>query len=142
MWEAPAYASVTVAWFMEQPVQAIDFHSTAAVGARVRRLREAVGLSTPELSEITQISSLSISLAEDGKKPLLPFELQGVAAALGVAVERLKTNVDSAAEHGRDHPHRLALTAEPPYGCEVRPGSEATPASDRKADLRTAARVA
>lgn len=61
----------------------------AYAGARIRKLREASGLSLHELARLCGISAPALSLIETGKRDLRITSLYRIASALRVPAGRL-----------------------------------------------------
>ena len=62
--------------------------SITILGTRLKELRTAAGLSQDALAYLARTTGRTISLIERGHVPKLPV-IFGIAAALGVPVERL-----------------------------------------------------
>lgn len=74
---------------MSKPIEAVH----VAIGARIRMLRETLGLSQAELAERTSLDRTSITNIEGGRQRLLLQTVEEFAKALGVAPKHLMKGI-------------------------------------------------
>jgi transcriptional regulator with XRE-family HTH domain len=58
-------------------------------GARIRSIRKDKGLTLDELASRTKISRTSLSVLENGKRDFRISQIEAIANALGVSVQRI-----------------------------------------------------
>lgn len=71
---------------MERLISDQRDHSLVQLGGRIRKVREARGLSLHELARLSGISAPALSSIETGKRDLRVTSLYRIAAALRVPV--------------------------------------------------------
>lgn len=72
-----------------RPAQAEDMLDTLTLGRRVRTLRGEAGLTLSALAEAIGIAPSHLSVLENGRREARLSELQSLARALGVSLDRL-----------------------------------------------------